>query len=160
MPQWIDKLKTHLHGRRIGLIEVSTVESGGNHGSFEFLAGVSDVRVDTNTAETTGTNLKPFGYSVCPGTSAASSAVYTIDPPIRGIRKTITSSSNNGPVYIKTANGETIHTTLGTTHNTVKISSVGGTFELIGITTAIWKGLGLTSGTSSNASGFGLTTST
>lgn len=160
MGSWVDQLKTHIHGRRIGLNEVSSAKSGGSHGSREFVAGPDDFRVETSTAETTSTNLKPFGISVCPGTSAASSAVYTIDPPIPGVRKIIGTSTGNGPVYIKTANGETIHSTLGSTHNTVKISSVGGSFELVGLTTAIWFSRGLTSGTSSQGSGFTLSTST
>ena len=67
---------------------------------------------------------------------------------------------SNGPVYIKTANSETIVSTIGSSFTTVKISSLGGGFELIGLTTAQWLSMDLTSGTSSQASGFSLTTST
>lgn len=155
-----NQILTSLRGRRVGLQAMSSAATGSNHGRREFLVGPDDFRVETSTAETTSTNLKPFGVSICPGTSEASSAVYTLDPPIPGVRKIIGTSTANGPVFIKTANSETIQSTVGSSFTTVKISSLGGMFELIGLTTAIWLGLGLTSGTSSNASGFSLTTST
>lgn len=154
------EILTSLRGRRIGLQAVSSAKSGSNHGRREFLVGPDDFRIETSTAETTSTNLKSFGVSICPGTSAGSSAVYTLDPPIPGVRKIVGTSTSNGPVFIKTANSETIQSTVGSSFTTVKISSLGGMFELVGLTTAIWLGLGLTSGTSSQASGFGLTTST
>jgi len=152
-----NKITTSKHGRRLGLQAMSTAETGGSKG--EFLVGPDDFRVGVQ-AETTATNLKPFGVSIGLGTSAASSAVYTLEPPIPGVRKVISGSSANGPVYVKTANSEAILSTLGSTHTTVKISSLGGAFELVGISTSQWLSLGLTSGTSSNASGFSLTTST
>lgn len=151
---------TSLFGRRIGLQLMTTAQTGGNSGAKEFLVGPEALRVETSTAETTSTNLNPFGISVCPGTSAASSAVYTLDPPIPGVAKYIAGGTANGPIYVKTANSETIISTVGSTFTTVKVSSVGGTFELIGLTTAAWLARGLTSGTSSQASGFSLTTST
>jgi hypothetical protein len=155
-----DKIMTSLFGRRFGLQNMSTVQTGGSRGDLEFLVGPEALRQGASTAETTSTNLSAAGISVAPGTSAASSAVYTLDPPIPGVKKTIMGGTANGLVYIKTANSETIISTLGSTNTTVKVSSIGGSFELMGLTTAIWLGLGLTSGTSSQASGFGLTTST
>lgn len=152
------RIRTSIHGRRIGLQHLTTGESGGA-ASAQFLVGPEDFRVGVTTAETTSTNLKAYGISICPGTSAGSSAVYTLEPPIPGVRKVIQGGTANGPVYIKTANAETLLTTVGSSHTTVKVSSVGGTFELVGLTTAIW-GAYITSGTSSQASGFGLTTST
>ena len=114
----------------------------------------------TSTAETTSSNVAPYGVSSLPGTSAASSAVYTIEPPIPGVRKIIQiGTTANGPCYLKTANSETFSSTLGTSFTTIK-SSAGGFYELVGITTAIWGLLNVTSGTSSNASGHVLTTST
>lgn len=155
-----NKIGTSIHGRRLGLQRMTSAETGGSRGNAEFLVGPDALRMEVTTAETTSTNLKPHGVHVLPGTSAGSSAVYTLDPPIPGVRVVIAGSTDNGPVYAKTANSETILSTLGSTHTTVKISSVGGSFELVGLTTARWLSLGLTSGTSSNASGFGLTTST
>lgn len=155
-----DKYTTSVHGRRLGLQAMSTPETGSNHGRLDFVVGPEEIRVDVTTDESTGTNLKPFGVSVLPGTSAASSCVYTIDPPIPGVRKYIVGTTANGPFLVKTANNEQIFTTAGTSFTTVEISSIGGGFEMVGLTTAIWLGLNLTSGTSSNASGFSLTTST
>lgn len=155
-----NKILTSLFGSRVGLQRMTTAESGGSRGAQEYLVGPESLRVGVTTAETTSTNLQPHGVSRLPGTSAASSAVYTIDPPVPGVRKTIMGTTDNGPVYLKTANGETIVTTAGSSFTTVKVSSVGGVFELMALTSGIWLGLGLTSGTSSNASGFGLTTST
>lgn len=155
-----NKILTSLFGSRVGLQRMTTAESGGSRGAQEYLVGPEALRVGVTTAETTSTNLQPYGVSRLPGTSAASSAVYTIDPPVPGVRKTIMGTTDNGPVYLKTANNETIVTTAGSSFTTVKVSSVGGVFELMALTSGIWLGLGLTSGTSSNASGFGLTTST
>ncbi len=154
------KIITSLFGRRVGLQRMSTGESGGSRGTQEYLVGPADFRVGITTAETTSTNLQPHGLSVLPGSSAASSAVYTIDPPVPGVFKTVFGATDNGPVYLKTANSETIVTSAGSTFTTVKVSSLGGAFQLVGLTTAAWLGLNLTSGTSSQASGFGLTTST
>lgn len=152
------KILTSLFGRRLGLQRMSTGETGGS--KLEFLVGPDDFRVGVSTAESTGTNLKPHGVSADLGTSAGSSAVYTLEPPIPGVRKVIAVSTANGPVFVKTANGETIETSLGSSHTTIKISSVGGCLELMGLSTGRWLGLGITSGTSSNASAFSLTTST
>ena len=152
-------ITTSLFGRRLGLQTHTTPQSGGRV-AFESLVGAEAVRSAVTTAETTSTNMTAFGVSVMPGTSAASSAVYTLDPPVPGIRKTLMGGTANGPVYAKTANSETIVTTAGSSFTTVKVSSLGGVFELMGVTTAQWMAINLTSGTSSNASGFGLTTST
>lgn len=155
-----DKILTSIFGRRLGLQRLSSGQTGGLGGG-EFLVGPEEFRAAITSAETTATNLKSHGTSYNLGTSAASSAVYTIDPPIPGVRKVIACSSGNGPVYVKVANAatETMLSTIGSSFNTIKISSLGGGFEMIGLTTAQWL-LYITSGTSSNASGFGLTTTT
>ena len=155
-----DKITTSLRGRRFGLQAMTSAITGGSRGTQEFLVGPEDLRVNVTTAASTGTNLRPYGVSILPGTSAGSSSVYVLDPPIPGVRKTIVGTTANGPFIIKTANSETIHTTVGTSFTTVEISSIGGGFTLMGLTTAVWMGIGLTSGTSSNASGFILTTTT
>lgn len=152
------KILTSLFGRRLGLQRMSTAESGGSRN--EFLVGPDDFRVGVSTAESTSVDLKPFGVSADLGTSAGSSAVYTLEPPIPGVRKVIAVSTSNGPALIKTKNGETIETSMGSSFTTIEISSVGGCCELVGISTSRWLGLGITSGTSSNASAFTLTTST
>lgn len=158
---WGDQIKTSLFGRRLGLQTMSTGECGAATGKPEkvLLVGPDDFRTGVKS-ESTGTNLDATGMSICSGTSVGSSAVYTLDPPIPGCRKYIYGGATNGPVYIKTANAETFATSVGSSHTTIKISSNGGGFELIGMTTAQWLSLDITSGTSSQASGFGLTTTT
>lgn len=153
-------ITTSLRGRRFGLQIMSTNQTGSARGPHEYLVGPEALRLGVSTAPTTSTNLRPHGISILPGTSAGSSSVYTLDPPIPGVDKTIMGTTANGPFIIKTANSETIHTTAGTSFTTVEISSIGGGFRLIGMTTAIWMAMGLTTGTSSQGSGFLLTTST
>jgi len=155
-----NKILTSLHGRRFGLQRMSTAETGGSRGAKEFLVGPEALRLDNSTAETTSVNLHPYGISHVKGTSADSSSVFTLDPPIPGVEKTLYfPSTGNTACYVKTANSETIQTTLGSSQTTIK-STIGGMCRLVGVTTAIWAGLGITSGTSSNAGGFALTTST
>lgn len=154
------KILTSIFGRRLGLQRMTTAESGGSRGSNEFLVGPDAFRSEVSTAETTSTNLKAHGLSRVAGTSADSSSVFTLDPPIPGVKKILYfPSTGNTACYVKTANAETIQTTLGSSHTTIK-STIGGMCELVGVSTAVWSALGITSGTSSNAGGFTLTTST
>lgn len=159
MAFFASKAFTSIFGRRMGLQTLTTADHGGRIPA-EFLVGPEQVRVGNTTNASTGTNITPYGIHHLNGTSAGSSAVYTIDPPIPGVRCLINiGTTANGPVYLKTKNSETFNTTLGTTFTTIK-SSAGGFYELIGLTTAVFGLMGVTSGTSSNASGHVLTTST
>lgn len=156
-----NNIVTSIFGRRLGLQIQSSAQSGTAVAGrrFEWLVGPDDLRVGSS-AETTSSNLAPHGVSIVNGTSAASSSVYVLDPPVPGVKKYITATSSaNGNTYVRTQNSETIMTTFGSSFTTIKTT---GTFalELVGITTAIWGGLSITSGTSSNASGFSLTTTT
>ena len=154
-----NKILTSLHGRRFGLQRMTTAETGGADDA-EFLVGPEALRMGVTTAETTAANLQAFGVSQVRGSSADSSSVFTLDPPIPGVTKTLHfPSTGNTACYVKTANSETIQTTLGSSQTTIK-STIGGVCQLIGITTALWAGLNLTSGTSSQAGGFTLSTST
>lgn len=128
------KILTSIFGRRLGLQRLTTGESGGSRD--EFLVGPDDFRVDVSTAST-GTNLKPYGYSYNLGTSAGSSAVYNLEPPVPGVRKLLISSTANGPVYVNTLNA-LILSSAGSTHGTVKLSTLGNPVELFGVTTALW----------------------
>ena len=149
---------TSIYGRRLGLQVLSTNQSGGRRPA-ELLAGPDAFRDPVTTSESTGTNLEAFGVSRITGSSADSSSVFTLDPPIPGVQKTLYfSSTGNTACYVKTKNGETFHTTIGSSHTTLK-STIGGAVVLTGLTTAVW-GAPITSGTSSNAGGFTLTTST
>jgi hypothetical protein len=131
-------IHTSIHGRRLGLNQISSAQSGSR--SLEFLTGPDALRMDVTTAETTGTQLKPFGLSVVFGTSVASSAVYVLDPPIPGIKKVIHFGSTADMQYVRTAGAETIRSSGASTSATFTVvkSSAGGTVELIGLSTAVW----------------------
>lgn len=140
-----DQRNTSIHGRRLGLQLLTTGVTGGR-AAFEVLVGAEQTRAGVTTDDTTGTNVTPYGVSFLNGTSAASSSVYVLDPPIPGIRKTVVFTSATTPQYLKTKNGETFRTSADSTVATVISSTLtGAVVELIGLTTAIW-GL-LTNGT-------------
>ena len=132
-----DKMTTSKHGRRLGLQLMTTPESGGSRGAQEYLVGPEDLRVGVTTAETTSTNLQPHGVSKLVSSSAASSQVYTIDPPVPGVHKTILNSTD-AVAYVKTANDETIVTSKGSTWTTITMPVGGLAVELMGFTTAQW----------------------
>jgi len=131
-----NKVTTSLHGRRVGLQQMSTAQTGG--AKVEMLVGPDDFRVGTNTAESTATNIAAHGFTGDLGTSAASSAVYTLDPPIPGVRKVLASSTANGPVYVKADGSAVIISSAGSTDAVVKLSTLGNAVELIGLTSGIW----------------------
>lgn len=143
-------INTSLFGRRLGLQNLTTTISGGSRGPVDMLVGAEQVRQGVTTAESTGTNAPAWGVSFFPGTSAASSAVYTLDPPVPGVEKTLVfNSTSQGPIYVKTANGETFLSTQGTTFSVIKsTANQVGTITLRGLTTAIWgMGNGLSTAT-------------
>lgn len=140
------KILTSIFGRRLGLQRLTTAETGGS--KTEFLVGPDDFRVGVSTAETTSTDLKPFGVSHIAG----SSAVFTLEPPIPGVRKVISVDASSASPYLKTKNGETIVSTAGSSHTTIKATSVTkGAFELIGLTTSQWLSLDLAGFTKSTS---------
>jgi len=141
---WADKITTTLFGRRFGLQTMSTSVSGSGVAgrSFDVAVGVEAVRAAVTTADTTSSNLTAYGFSLL--TTAASSGVYTLDPPIPGIEKTLAfNTSGTNPIYVKTANSETVLTTQNSS-GTVISSSQGAIFtlRLVGLTTALWGCLG------------------
>lgn len=142
---------TSIFGRRFGLLSMTSPQTGSARGTRSYLVGdAEDVR-RTVAADTTGTNLAPDGVSRVNGTSAASSAVYTLDPPIPGVTKYLSfESTSQGPIYVKTANGETFISTQGTTFSVIKsTNNTVGMVGLLGVTTAVWQMLntGLSTGT-------------
>lgn len=147
------KIVTSVHGRRLGLQNMSTVESGGSRGPINLLVGPEALRAGVTTAETTNTNLQPFGASKLVSSSAASSQVYTLDPPIPGVKKVILNSTD-AVAYVKTANNETIVSSKGSTMSVITMPVGGAACILEGFTTAQWLMF------QSTASGIGLTTST
>lgn len=147
MPQnYGNKITTSLYGRRFGIQMLTTAEHGGI-AQMDLLVGPDALRDLVSTAQTTGNAVPAYGVTFLNGTSAASSSVYVLDPPVPGVRKTVAFSSANTPMYLKTKNGETFRTTADSTIATVISSTLTGcVVELIGLTTAMW-GL-LTNGTS------------
>jgi hypothetical protein len=145
-----DKVTTSKHGRRLGLQIMSSAATGGARGAEEYLVGPEAFRVHATTGDTTAANIRPYGVSLL---ATGSSNVFTIDPPIPGVSKTVHFAA--GPTYLKTG-GATFWSTFGSSHTTIKpSSSVGGSIELMGLTTASWI---LTLG--GDAASFTLSTST
>lgn len=155
---YFNKYVTSLYGRRVGIQRFTTAISGGS-APFEVMVGPEAIRMGTVT-ETTSTNLAPYGVSKIAGSSAASSSVFTIDPPVPGIEKTLWfSSTGNINCYVKTRNSETFQSSLGSSFTTLQCTA-GGLFRLVGLTTAIYGILNGTSGTSSQGGSLLQTTST
>lgn len=152
------KITTSLFGRRLGLQRMSTPETGGSRGPAEFVVGAEDVRRGVTTNETTAANIAAWGITRLFGTSAASTPVYTLDPPIPGVRKGIHFASTDSAIYVKVGNGGAIAgTSLSSTGATAIRSSGGGYVDLIGLTTALYAALGFSS-TAVNGVGFQATT--
>jgi hypothetical protein len=150
-------ITTSVLGRRLGLQIMSTAQTGSANGAQEFIVGPSDIRLGASTADTTSTATKPHGITILKGTSAASTPVYSLDPPVIGVKKIIAFGSTDSALYIKTANGEYIWgTSLGSSATVIR-SSGGGCVELMGLTTAIWAALNISS-TAVNTVAFQATT--
>ena len=131
------QILTSIYGRRLGLQSQSTARSGGSK-PFELLVGPEDVRLGVTTNESTGTALAPFGISYLVGTSVASTPVFTLSPPVPGLRKTIVFGSTDSALYVKAATGcSIIGTSLGSSATAIR-SSGGGYVELMGVTTALY----------------------
>jgi hypothetical protein len=131
---WNNVLTTSLFGRRLGLQRLTTGGTGGKES--DVLAGPTAFRSPTSTANSTGTNIDPWGVQVLPGTSAGSSSVYTINPPIPGVTVVVVGSSNAGCFLKTNAATETYMTTLGSSDTVLEFPSVGGVAHLTGVTTA------------------------
>lgn len=134
-----NNIKTTLMGRRIGLQEMSSgVTGSGRTGARpEMLVGPEALRTVVSTADTTATNMAAYGASYI--TSAVSSGVYTLDPPIPGVAKVLHFGTTGATNYVKTANGETFQSSQGTTFSVLKSTqNVVGSVQLFGLTTAIW----------------------
>ena len=141
-----DKIITSLYGRRLGLQTMTTAQHGGRLAAAFLVGPDVGVRQPTGSAngassagETTGTGVVAWGVSFINGTSAASSSVYVLDPPIPGVRKTLVFSSANTPQYVRTKNAETFRTSADSTIATVISSTLTGcVVDLVGLTTALW----------------------
>lgn len=152
---------TSIHGRRLGLQKLSSNASGSNHGTREFLVGPDAYRENVTTSNSTATNVRAWGVQYLPSSSVGSSQVYSLDPPIPGITVTVVNSTK-GTIYLRASTDAsiTVWSTQESSACVIKASSHGGIYQLVGISTARWGGIGLTSGTSSNSGTFITSTST
>jgi len=141
MAFFASKQFTSVFGRRLGLQTLTTNDNGGRLPS-EFLAGPEAVRMGVTTNETTATNILPYGVSVL--TTAVSSGVYTMDPPIPGVEKTlIFHTTGANPIYVKTKNGEFINSTQGTTMSVITSSQTAyAAVTLSPVSTGAWAVVG------------------
>jgi hypothetical protein len=139
---WSDKALTSIFGRRIGLQRLTSAQDARK---AEVMVGPEAFRTYATTGDSTGTNLAPYGVSLL--TTVASSCVFVLDPPIPGVTKTLVfGSTGAAAMYVRTANSETIISTLGSSHTTLKSTAGnGGTVTLQGVTTAIWAWVGTAS---------------
>ncbi len=136
---------TTVYGRRLGLQNLSTGQTGATKGALEFLVGPEDMRLGVTTNETTATPMNPTGISYLVGTSAASTPVFTLAPPIPGVRKGIVFGSTDSALYVKmTAGVSILGTSLGSSGTAIR-SSGGGYVELMGVTTAAFAALNVSS---------------
>jgi hypothetical protein len=152
-----NKILTSLYGRRLGLQAPSSAETGVSK-ALDILVGPDAYREPQSTAETTSGVVGPTGNTILVGTSAASTPVYTLAPPIPGVRKTIIFGSTDSAIYLKMTAGCSIAgTSLASTGATAIRSSGGGAVELIGQTSALYNTLNVSS-TGVNTVGFQATT--
>lgn len=152
-----DKIITSVYGRRLGLQNSSSGQFGTSK-RIDLLVGPDAFR-SLVTTETTATNLSACGISKISGSSAASSSVFTLDPPIPGVDKTLWfTSTGDKNCYVKTANSETFQSTMGSSFTTLQCTA-GGLVRLVAVSTAIWLA-SITSGTSSQGGGILQTTTT
>lgn len=149
------RLFTSVHGRRLGLTRESSAQHGGA-GFRDYLTGdvMDAIKPQTSSAASTGTDLKPFGAWFLPTSSAGSSQVYTIEPPIPGVPVTVMGGTAS-EVFLKSKNSEVFVTSGGSSFTVINPSSLGFTLHLVGMTTAMW---GVING--STAAGHAYTTST
>lgn len=149
---------TSIYGRRLGLQPLSSGQTGGAKGIVELVVGPDGFRDPVTTNESTGTAMNAAGVSYLVGTSAASTPVFTLSPPIPGVKKRIYFGSTDSAIYVKMQTGVSIAgTSLGSTLCAAIRSSGGGYVELEGLTTAIYGALSVSS-TAVNTVAFQATT--
>ena len=137
---------TSIYGKRLGLQLLSSGQTGGSKGFQEYLVGPDGFRDPSTTSESTGTPINPSGLSFIVGTSVASTPVFTLAPPVVGVKKRLFFNSTDSALYVKMSSGVAIAgTSLGNTGATVIRSSGGGYVELEGVTTALYAALNVSS---------------
>lgn len=145
---YADKILPSIYGRRLGLQMMSSAVTGSVRALAEqpdMLVGTEDIRKGVSTGETTALAMKAYGVSRLFGTSVASTPVYTLDTPIPGVEKFINFESTDSAIYVKTGSGVFITgTSLGSSAAAIR-SSGGGAVVLMGVTTAAYAALQVSS---------------
>lgn len=143
---YFDKINPSIYGRRFGLQSLSSGQYGGSFSRIDLAVGAEALRGRFSTAESTAA-LPAYGYSVLQNSTAGSSQVWTIDPPIPGVQKTITFLTTANTQYLKGLNGETFQSSQGTSMTVLKSTQlVLATLVLTPISTSAWSvGVGLSS---------------
>jgi len=125
-----NKITTSKHGRRLGLQNMSTGETGGSRGAKEFLVGPEALRADATTADTTDVNLHPFGVARL----SSAAGTFTLDPPIPGVHKTIAMSSGT---VLQVGDDQSLFSSAGSSHTTIT-TSAPAVVGLTGLSSALW----------------------
>lgn len=152
-----NSILTSIHGRRIGL------KNG------DFLVGPKDLAKatqaigdPTSTASTTSTEILNYGItSLAVATAAATTGssygtaevagVYALAAPEPGVKKTIYTASNHSTMLISVqfSTGVTaINTSAGSSFGGLSFNAPGQWVELMGLSTAKWLRLGISTGAS------------
>ncbi len=143
-----DKGLPSLWGRRFGLQAASSAAFNLQRGLKEepdMLVGAEAVRQRVSTDGSTSVPLRSYGINKVFGTSAASTPVYTLDTPIPGVPVTIQFASTDSAIYVNTGAGVQISgSSLGSSATTLR-SSGGGAMQLVGISSAEYLALGVSS---------------
>ena len=151
---------TSIYGRRLGLAQLSTSQSGGTKGQIDLLQGFDDVCLPISSAESTAIPMDAGGISYLVGTSVASTVVFQIAPPIPGVRKQIFFGSTDSAIYVRpsVATHAFAGSSLGATACGAIRSSGGGMVELMGLSTSLYGVVGSVSSTAVNTLAFQATT--
>lgn len=120
------KIKTSVHGRRLGL------------DNDELLVGVKDVRrVVTNaTSDTTGTAIPNHGFASVVTTT---DDTWTLTDPIPGVPVRICTNSTSTGLHTISCAAATINSSNGIAGSAVVMNSAGSYVELVGLTTSVWQ---------------------
>lgn len=145
---WANNILTSIFGRRLGLIPGTTNVIGANTGpTVDFLAGPEDIKMGVSTAETTAAYMKAYGVTLLTSAqTAASGAVMRLDPPIPGVRKTISIQSTASGVAStivwwitsSTGGGAPFVGSTWSSSFTVLATSGSANIQLLGVTTGQW----------------------
>ncbi len=120
-----NKIKTSIHGRRLGLTDA------------EMLAGVKDIQmvVTDATSDTTGTNLPNHGLVSVVTTTNDS---WILTDPIPGVSVQIVTGTSSTGIHTILSDSATFNSSESSTGESVVLTGGNAGMTLRGLTTAIW----------------------